>query len=185
MAKTSILGLFAGLALAASGCGETMKTTSTNAATSTPATATAPATTGSQPPVQSTGSTGAQPAGETSRPNTTETATHPNPVPKKAPKAAKPSVKTGTTPTPRFRYPKRLRLAFVNACEGAKGSPSACECVITKQTLAKVEKGQAIAEVLALEAALTQHIPLAQAARPGGAPEGVQRNLKLCLHSSA
>ena len=49
-----------------------------------------------------------------------------------------------------------------------------------KQAAGKAEKGQLLAEVLALESVITHGTTLEQAMRPGGAPEIVQRNLAQC-----
>jgi type IV secretory pathway VirB10-like protein len=52
------------------------------------------------------------------------------------------------------RYPKVLQGKFLVSCKAAKGSRSSCECIIAKQELnLKLEKGQTLAELLALEIA--------------------------------
>jgi hypothetical protein len=52
------------------------------------------------------------------------------------------------------RYPKELQGKFLRACKAAKGSTSSCECIIARQEVnLKVERGQSLAELLALELA--------------------------------
>jgi hypothetical protein len=52
------------------------------------------------------------------------------------------------------RYPKELQGKFLRACKAAKGSTSSCECIIaTQEGNLKVEVGQSLAELLALEIA--------------------------------
>jgi len=52
------------------------------------------------------------------------------------------------------RYPKELQGKFLRACKAAKGSTSSCECIIARQEVnLKVEQGQSLAELLALELA--------------------------------
>jgi hypothetical protein len=52
------------------------------------------------------------------------------------------------------RYPKELQGKFLRACRAAKGSTSSCECIIARQEgNLKVERGQSLAELLALELA--------------------------------
>jgi hypothetical protein len=56
---------------------------------------------------------------------------------------------------PKRRYPKELQGRFMVACKAAKGSTSTCECIIAKQELnTKLELGQTLAELLALEIAI-------------------------------
>jgi hypothetical protein len=60
------------------------------------------------------------------------------------------------------RYPKDLQGKFMLACKAAKGSASSCECIIIRQEAnLKVERGQSLAELLALEIAFErQHASL-------------------------
>ena len=52
------------------------------------------------------------------------------------------------------RYPKELQGKFMLACKAAKGSTSSCECILVRQEAnLKVERGQTLAELLALELA--------------------------------
>ena len=52
------------------------------------------------------------------------------------------------------RYPKELQGKFMRACKAARGSTSSCECIIARQEAnLKVERGQTLAELLALEIA--------------------------------
>jgi hypothetical protein len=52
------------------------------------------------------------------------------------------------------RYPKELQGKFLRACKATKGSTSSCECIIARQEgNLKVEVGQSLAELLALELA--------------------------------
>jgi hypothetical protein len=55
---------------------------------------------------------------------------------------------------PNRRYPKELQGKFLRACTAARGSRSSCECIIARQEgNLKVERGQSLAELLALELA--------------------------------
>jgi hypothetical protein len=55
------------------------------------------------------------------------------------------------------RLPKQVQGKFILACTSAKGTKSSCECIVVKQELdTKVEVGQIVAELLALEIAFTQ-----------------------------
>jgi hypothetical protein len=69
--------------------------------------------------------------------------------------AARPGLEAVEARLPlRRRYPKELQGKFLVACRAAKGSSSSCECIIAKQELnLKLEKGQTLAELLALEIA--------------------------------
>jgi hypothetical protein len=59
------------------------------------------------------------------------------------------------------RFPKQAQGKFMLACRAAKGSTSSCECIIVKQELnTKVEVGQLLAELLALEIAFQQNATL-------------------------
>jgi hypothetical protein len=55
------------------------------------------------------------------------------------------------------RLPKQVQGKFMLACTSAKGTKSSCECIVVKQELdTKIEVGQIIAELLALEIAFAQ-----------------------------
>jgi hypothetical protein len=52
------------------------------------------------------------------------------------------------------RYPKDLQGKFMVLCKAAKGSTASCECIVVKQELnLKLDMGQTLAELLALEIA--------------------------------
>jgi hypothetical protein len=64
------------------------------------------------------------------------------------------------------RYPKELQGKFLRACERAKGSSSSCECIIARQEAnLKVETGQSLAELLALELAFEREHATLEAIR--------------------
>jgi hypothetical protein len=69
--------------------------------------------------------------------------------------AARPGLEGAELRLPRKRrYPKELQGKFMVSCKAAKGSTSSCECIIVKQELnTKLELGQTLAELLALEIA--------------------------------
>lgn len=52
------------------------------------------------------------------------------------------------------RYPVRAQREFIAKCERGKGSTPACECIVAKLELSPVDKGQSLAEMLAIEVAL-------------------------------
>jgi hypothetical protein len=150
--------------LAAAGCGSTT-TTSTHtvvvpAATNTPAdTSTSPsagptATATSTPPA--TGSTGSKPtphANTTPATKTTPTTPKPAAAPSKAP--APEPVLTATVP-PKDRFSQEVVARILSGCKVGGGSAAKCRCLIHGQELRPaeipgLEKGQVIAELLALE----------------------------------
>jgi hypothetical protein len=89
------------------------------------------------------------------------------------------------------RYTGQEQIKFMQNCEAAKTSHPDCECVLVKQELSKVETGQSLVEVLALEFALSEGVSMRQAIRsvpfPAGGsrrlrlPRGIRRNLEACL----
>jgi hypothetical protein len=188
----AIACLFAALAVAASGCGGSTKTastsasapvTSTSASTSTPASTSAPGVESSHTLSRSTSSKEAQ-----------HTASHPKAAekaaqakPNREPKASKRHVEakpseTGPLAVPaKKQYPAAVRRRFLGTCEAGKGSPSRCGCILARQELSNVEKGQSVAEMLALEAAL--HLgPLEEVRRRGASllPEAIRHSLERC-----
>ncbi len=82
---------------------------------------------------------------------------------------------------PKRRYPRSVHLKFLATCEAGKAASASCECVVVKQELLSVEKAQSIAELLILEAALSQRISLAQIAQQHvPMPERVKRTVEQC-----
>jgi hypothetical protein len=81
------------------------------------------------------------------------------------------------------RYPKELQGKFLRACKAAKGSTSSCECIIaTQEGNLKVEVGQSLAELLALELAFErEHASLAAIrARRVPSPRLVRQAVRKC-----
>jgi hypothetical protein len=80
------------------------------------------------------------------------------------------------------RYPKDLQGKFMLACKAAKGSASSCECIIIRQEAnLKVEQGQSLAELLALELAFERHASLADIRRHRvPSPRIVRRVVRAC-----
>jgi hypothetical protein len=66
------------------------------------------------------------------------------------------------------QYPENFQVNFIARCEAAKGSASLCKCVLHKQEFSKEEKGQSLAELLALEVALQKGATIPELARPTG-----------------
>jgi hypothetical protein len=171
--------LFVAPAVLVSGCGST-KTASTNTAVSTSAGTSAPATQSTQavPPSTSSkatphpGNAGGTTAGQAKAepkqkaaeavPEQKETAAereafarHLRKVAADRRRAAIPGLEAAEARLPKKRrYPKELQGKFLGLCKAAKGSTKSCECIIVKQELnTKVEVGQSLAELLALEIA--------------------------------
>jgi hypothetical protein len=166
-------------AVLVSGCGST-RTASTNNTASTSASATAPATQSTPTVAQSTSSKAAQHASKARKPKATkakperkqkpaaakgeqkETAAEAEAYQRYKRKqeaarraAARPGLEAAEARLPvKRRYPKDLQGKFMVLCKAAKGSTSSCECIIVKQELnTKLEIGQTLAELLALEIA--------------------------------
>jgi hypothetical protein len=81
------------------------------------------------------------------------------------------------------RYPKELQGKFMSACKAAKGSTSSCECIIIKQEAnLKVERGQSLAELLAVEIAFErEHASLEDIRRHRvPSPRLVRRAIRAC-----
>ena len=81
------------------------------------------------------------------------------------------------------RYPKELQGKFMRACNAAKGSTSSCECIIARQEAnLKVERGQTLAELLALEIAFErEHASLEDIRRRRvPAPRLIRRVVRAC-----
>jgi hypothetical protein len=81
------------------------------------------------------------------------------------------------------RYPKELQGKFMRACKAARGSTSSCECIIARQEAnLKVERGQTLAELLALEIAFErEHASLEDIRRRRvPAPRLVRRVVRAC-----
>ena len=82
------------------------------------------------------------------------------------------------------RYPKELQGKFMRACKAAKGSTtSSCECIIVRQEAnLKVERGQTLAELLAVEIAFErEHATLEDIRRHRvRSPRLVRRVVRAC-----
>jgi hypothetical protein len=186
--------LIAAVAVLASGCGSTKKattattaTTGTIASTSTGATATAgvPAGKGAQKPAQSTGATHAPHAtAPEARPEHREAPVKTTPEQQRILKRRAESVKPGAGSgelTPPHHYPKFIEFSFMSSCEAAKGSRSKCECILIKQEKSNVEKGQSIAELVALEVAFKEGASLEKAMHHGvPLPVRIKRAAEQC-----
>jgi hypothetical protein len=190
------------LAVVASGCGSSTKTASTAASASA---------TGNQSPQtvgQSTSSNEAQQTSKASKPkvaevkpkgqgNTAEVkrrgelkAAKQRAEAKARAEAAKRARLEAEAAKPQSRkekpYPESFNRRFIARCEAAKGSPSICACVASKQRLSKVETGRALAELLALELALEKGATIEQAlGHSVPLPKVVRGNLQLCKSSGS
>ncbi len=200
--------LLVALAVVASGCGSAEKTASTNAAGTS---ASAPSKPSPQTASQSTSSTQAQhTTSKAPEPKTAEAKSKSEQqASKKSAEAAKPKTEAAKPKTeaaapkleaaaqsvPRKKqYSARTQFIWMKRCETAKGSHLDCECILVKQELAKVETGQSLAEILAIEFAMQKGISLEQVLRqgvpfPGGsqlvhAPAGIRRSINTCLSAS-
>lgn len=184
----SIICLFAALALGAGGCGESTKTASTSPGTSTPAATSTQANESSHTASQGASAPAAPPANKASQPKATEKAARAKPhpeAPHKGAEAAKPSGEAGAPQLkvpPQKLFANRAQRTFIAACEAAKGSHSSCECVLARQEISNVEKGQSVAETLALEAAMQRPGASLEALRLHHVllPRGVKHSLELC-----
>jgi hypothetical protein len=168
------------LAVLSSGCGSTKTastptTTSTSKTASTNAGTTAPAGKGAQSATQSTSSKHAPPT------------TAPEAKPAREQKAAKvqavkPTVESAEGVPPSHRFPRPVQVKFIASCGAAKGSNSSCECILTKLEQANVEKGQSIAELIALELELKNGVSLQEAPHHGAEPlpVRVKRDVEEC-----
>jgi hypothetical protein len=187
--------LIVGLAVVAGGCGSSKKA-------SAPATASATGTTSAGAGTTATGASGARTATHGTTPTPAPKTTAPkanaenpqniakaNPsLEQQASQKAAESVKAGgngsgeVLPPHSKRYPRFFELKFITSCEAAKGSNSSCECILNKQQKLKGEKGQSMAELLALELELHVHHASLQAAAHDGvpAPERVKRSVEEC-----
>jgi hypothetical protein len=83
------------------------------------------------------------------------------------------------------RYPETVSIKFISSCKTAKGSPSSCGCVLARQELRKVEKGQSIAELLAFEIAVQSGASLkAMMQHKVELPVGLSQSLDQCKHTT-
>jgi hypothetical protein len=153
-----------------SGCGST-KQTSTSSTASKNASTGATANSGTQTVPRGASSKKSQHAKKAVEPKPAEA----KPKPKETPEAenrrlvrkreayqraaARPTLEIAEMDLPvKRRYPKELQGKFMRACKAAKGSTSSCECIVVKQeSNLKVERGQSLAELLALEIAFARH----------------------------
>jgi hypothetical protein len=156
-------------AILAGGCGSSKSTATTQ---------TTPATQAVSP---NTTPTAAPPTTTTPKPKVAETKAKPT-----AP-AAKPAPKTnGSKPTPQEairtveatlsqvpitrQYPKLMQQSFIVTCT-KNSSTSACACFLRDFEMSPVEKGQSLAELLAVEQGVRVHAPL---------PKRIQRLAREC-----
>jgi hypothetical protein len=174
--RSSICPLAAMAVLVVSGCGSAKKTStnetaSTNATTSAPANATGQSK--SSKPAQHATKARKPPVAE-AKPQPKEKATRVPPESREKEQAEiraavrRAAVRRRAASTPSLeaaelelplerRLPKQVQGKFMLACRAAKGSTSSCECIIVRQELdTKVEVGQLLAELLALEIAFEQ-----------------------------
>jgi len=82
------------------------------------------------------------------------------------------------------RYPKELQGKFLRACKRARGSTSTCECIIARQEAnLRVERGQTLAELLALEIAFEREHATLQDIRHRRvrSPRLVRRTVRECV----
>jgi hypothetical protein len=180
----------AAIAVVASGCGSSEKTTSTRAGTTAP----------SQTTTQSTGSTQAPRTASKPRARKTTPPVTPE-VQKKAVEAQhhveqkiaekspihKLQAAAGAVPRKK-QYSIEEQTKFMGLCEKANGGSAShlkCECVLVKQELRKLETGQTLAELLALEFALQQGVSLSKSVHGVPFPHGkVNVNLPHTIHQS-
>jgi hypothetical protein len=98
--------------------------------------------------------------------------------------AARPGLQAAEARLPlKRRYPKEFQGKFMVACKAAKGSTSSCECIIVKQELKiNLEKGQTLAELLALEIAFQRESASLEDIRRHRvpSPRGVRRVTREC-----
>jgi hypothetical protein len=186
--------LLAVLAVVAGGCGssEHAATTVTQASTSVPTVTTAPAA------VPTTSSATTPPT--TAAPKPTPEIQHGpvvetlrklgiSKVPPKVLKerARKLLAEANAVPVlkdvpPARRYEEKIYEPFLAVCkEAGKGSSANCECIVVKQELVKVEKGESLAELLALQVAFQKGETLAKVWRHQAAvPTYAQRSADEC-----
>ena len=180
-------------AILVSACGSTKKAgTSTTASTASTG---ASGTSGAQTVPRGTSTKGSKPTKKAVEPETAET----KPERKESPEAenrrlvrkreanrraaARPTLQVAEMDLPlKRRYPKELQGKFMRACTAAKGKTSSCECIIVKQEAnLKVERGQTLAELLALEIAFSRGATLADIRRRRvRSPRLVRRVIREC-----
>ena len=79
-------------------------------------------------------------------------------------------------------YPEYVKAKFTTTCENAKGSPSQCACILSKQAFSKVESALAFAELVALEVAFEKGTTIQGVVRPQTPlPEGVRIHVQQCV----
>jgi len=155
--------LLVAVAMLVSGCGSTKKTSTSSAASKNASTG-ASANSGAQtaPRGASTAQKAVKPKTAEAKPNHKLTAAEAEETRRILQKqkineraAARIGLQAAEADLPlKRRYPKELQGKFMRACKAAKGSTSSCECIIVRQEAnLKVERGQTLAELLALEIA--------------------------------
>jgi hypothetical protein len=188
-------------AVVASGCGstETASTSSTTASTSSTASANAGTSApkaSAQTASQSTSSTAAPDTTKAHEPKAPEAKSkHPleervaelrrkleHQAPKKRVEAAKPSAGLSQQQVPlKQRYAEEIQRNFTNLCKAGKGSASSCECLLVRLEVSNVEKGQSIAELLAVDEALQRGSSFQEIAqRHVRLPRRVQGDAEAC-----
>ena len=155
--------LLVAVAILASGCGSTKKTSASSPASQNAGTGTS-ATSGAQtaPRAASTAQKAVKPKTAEAKPEHTPAAAEAEETRRIVQKrktneraAARIGLEAAEADLPlKRRYPKELQGKFMRACRTAKGSTSSCECIIIKQEAnLKLERGQTLAELFALEIA--------------------------------
>jgi hypothetical protein len=170
--------LLVALAVVASGCGstETASTSTKSAGGSTPnqpSTQAASQSTGSTQAQHTTGTTRGPKAAET-KPKRQEKAAEAkrqaeqHPSKESAVEAVK-ALEAAAAHVPlRKQYSAREQIKFMHDCNRLAKSPHlTCECVLVKQELRKIETGQSLAELLALDFAQARGVSLHQAVHEG------------------
>ena len=188
------------LAVLVAGCGESTSTSS-QASHSTATTATAAtganagasggtgtggttATTPAVTPTTANGGSKTSPQKTATSPSSTQTTT-PHPTGSKAGGGKSTSKSEPFTEyiSPKARYPQEVVSKFTKTCKAGGGSTAVCACIIRGQELRKVERGQSIAEMFALELAMKLHPGLSIKQLMNNAirlPTGLERTLAIC-----
>jgi hypothetical protein len=169
--------LLVALAVVASGCGstETASTSTKSASGSTPnqpSTQTASQSTGSTQAQHTTGTTREPKAAETKPKRQEKAAEAKRQAAQKASKERTEAVKVleaaGAQVPLKKQYSAQEQIKFMFSCNRTAKSPHlTCECVLVKQELRKIETGQSLAELLALNFALSRGVSLHRAVHEG------------------
>jgi hypothetical protein len=179
------------LAVLASGCGSTKSVSTTVTTASTPTTGST--NTGTTLPAVKAAKTATQSTGAKHLPtHTTVAPAKPQPKPQQEKRRrevfqpegslenkteVEEAGRASSEKAPPGQYPRFFQIRFIVSCEAAKGSHSSCECILTRSEKSKVEKGQSLAELIALELEFKKGVPLRGVA---GLPRRVQRITNEC-----